>query len=175
MNLPEPADSHALFLRQYAAQEVALHAFVRSMLPNREEATEVMQEIIVVLWQKFADVQDFRPWAFGVARNITLRHLERRKRDRHVFDSALAERLADLSLEQETLHRREREALEGCLQKLPEPQRDLVLCAYTRGTRMETLALERNQTPMALYKLLQRIRQALLLCIQRTTRSEETA
>jgi RNA polymerase sigma-70 factor (ECF subfamily) len=45
---------HDQFLRLYAECEVALHTFVRSMLPTREEALEVMQEVIVILWQKFS-------------------------------------------------------------------------------------------------------------------------
>jgi len=163
------------FLRLYAEQEVALHTFVRSLLPTRQEAAEVMQEVIVELWQGFGSAKEFRPWAFGVARNVARMHLRRRGRDRHVFDDALVNRLADLALEQEPRHLAERDALETCLQKLPETQRELVLTAYTRGTRMDELATRRGQTPMALYKLLHRIRQALLECVERTLIQEGPA
>ena len=175
MSPPPEHPSHDQFLRLYAEHEVALHTFVRAMLPTREDASEVMQEVIVILWQKFSSVEDFRPWAFGVARLTVLRHLERRKRDRHVFDEALVNRLADLALEQESQHVSEREALDACLEKLPAAQRELVLTAYTKGTRMDDLATRRGQTPMALYKLLHRIRQALLECVQRTLTQEEHA
>lgn len=154
---------------------MALHTFVRSMLTTREEASEVMQEVIVILWQKFSLVDEFRPWAFGVARIAALRHLERQRRDRHVFDDALVNRLADLALEQKPQHLTEREALDACLHKLPAAQRELVLTAYTKGTRMDNLATRRGQTPMALYKLLHRIRQALLDCVQRTLAKENHA
>jgi RNA polymerase sigma-70 factor (ECF subfamily) len=50
-----------------------------------------------------------------------------------------------------------------------------VLTAYTKGTRMDNLASQRGQSPMALYKLLHRIRQALLDCVQRTLAQEEHA
>lgn len=33
---------------------------MRSMLPNREEASAVLQDVIVVLWQKFESAQDFK-------------------------------------------------------------------------------------------------------------------
>jgi DNA-directed RNA polymerase specialized sigma24 family protein len=78
-----------------------------------------------------------------------------------------------LALVQEPLHLSEREALDACLHKLPAAQRELVLTAYTKGTRMDDLATQRGQTPMALYKLLHRIRQALLDCVQRTLAQEE--
>lgn len=175
MSPPLDHPPHDQFLRLYAEHEVALHTFVRSMLPTREETSEVMQEVIVILWQKFSSVEEFRPWAFGVARIAALRHLERRKRDRHVFDDALVNRLADLALVQEPLHLSEREALDACLHKLPAAQRELVLTAYTKGTRIDDLATQRGQTPMALYKLLHRIRQALLDCVQRSLAKEEHA
>jgi RNA polymerase sigma-70 factor (ECF subfamily) len=50
-----------------------------------------------------------------------------------------------------------------------------VLSAYTKGTRIDELAKRRGQTPMALYKLLHRIRQALLECVERTLAKEEHA
>ncbi len=71
-------------------------------------------------------------------------------------------------------HSDQREALERCLQKLPATQRELVLTAYTKGIRMDDLATRRGQTPMSLYKLLHRIRQALQECVQRTLAQEET-
>jgi RNA polymerase sigma-70 factor (ECF subfamily) len=165
---------HDQFLRLYAECEAALHTFVRSMLPTREEALEVMQEVIVILWQKFSQVDDFRPWAFGVARLATLRRLERRKRDRHVFDSELVSQLADESAAMSERHSEQRAALESCLEKLPATQRELVIIAYTKGTRMDDLAARRGQTPVSLYKLLHRIRQALLECVRRTLAQEET-
>jgi RNA polymerase sigma-70 factor, ECF subfamily len=174
MSQPPEHPPHDQFLRLYAEHEVALHTFVRSMLPTREEALEVMQEVIVILWQKFSQVDDFRPWAFGVARLAALRHLERRKRDRHLFDCELVSQLADESAAMSERHSDQREALERCLQKLPATQRELVINAYTKGTRMDDLATRRGQTPMALYKLLHRIRQALLECVQRTLAQEET-
>lgn len=174
MSQPPDHPPHDQFLRLYAEHEVALHTFVRSMLPTREEALEVMQEVIVILWQKFSLVDDFRPWAFGVARIAALRHLERRKRDRHLFDCELVSQLADESAAMSERHSDQREALERCLQKLPATQRELVINAYTKGTRIDDLATRRGQTPMALYKLLHRIRQALLECVQRTLAQEET-
>lgn len=162
------------FLRLYAENEGALHAFVRSLLPTRDESSEVMQDLAVALWQGFESAREFRPWAFGVARNLVRMHLRRRARDRHVFDDQLVQRLADLAQEESEPRAAERRALECCLQKLPQAQRELVLGAYARGTRIDELAQRRGQTPMALYKILHRIRQALLECVQRTVLREQS-
>ena len=173
MSPPSDHERHAQFLRHYAESEVALHTFVRSLVPTRQMASEVMQDVILVLWEKFDAAADFQGWAFGVAKNVALRHLRRQSRDRHVFDDELVSQLADDAAVLVPVHDGHREALEHCLDKLPTAQRELVLTAYTKGTRMDELATRRGQTPMALYKLLHRIRQALLECVERTLAKEE--
>jgi RNA polymerase sigma-70 factor (ECF subfamily) len=175
MSQPSEHQRHSEFLRHYAGSEVALHSFVRSLVPTRQMASEVMQDVILVLWEKFETAQDFQGWAFGVARNIVRRHLRGLARDRHIFDDALVNQLADDAVKLVPEFDCQRDALEQCLGKLPAPQRELVLTAYTKGVRMDDLANRRGQTPMALYKLLHRIRQTLLECVQRTLAKEESA
>ncbi|CAN5659406.1 sigma-70 family RNA polymerase sigma factor [soil metagenome] len=175
MSQPPDHPPYDQFLRLYAENQTALHTFVRSLLPTRQEAEEVMQELIVELWQGFASANEFRPWAFGVARNRVRMYLRRCVRDRHVFDDELVNRMADLAMAQEAQHLTERDALDACLQKLPEAQRQLVLTAYTKGTRMDELAARRGKTSMSLYKLLHRIRQALLECVERSISKGELA
>jgi RNA polymerase sigma-70 factor (ECF subfamily) len=175
MSTPSEHERHAQFLRHYAESDLALHTFVRSLVPTRQMASEVMQDVILVLWEKFEAAADFQSWAFGVAKNVALRHLRRQSRDRHVFDDDLVNQLADDAVALAPVHDEYREALGHCLDKLPAAQRELVLTAYTKGTRMDELATRRGQTPMALYKLLHRIRQALLECVERTLAKEEHA
>jgi RNA polymerase sigma-70 factor (ECF subfamily) len=162
--------NHDQFLSHFAEHGPALRTFVRSLLPSRADASEVMQEVAVVLWQKFAEfdaTRDFRKWAFGVARYEALAYRRNRARDRHLFDDELLGKIADEAEMAEQRHAAQREALETCLQKLPAARRALVLNAYAKGTRIDELALQRGQTAMSLYKLLHRIRQALLECVRR--------
>jgi len=170
------AHHHDQFLRLFAEHEAALRTFVRSMVPSLADASEIMQDTAVILWQKFNEfdaTRDFRKWAFGVARYEVLAYLRDRVRDRYVFDDALVHRLADDAAAADQRHEAQREALDQCLQKLPVAQRKMVLTAYTKGTRMDELAAERGQTAMSLYKKLHRIRQALLECVRRTIAREE--
>lgn len=169
---------HDPFLRLFAEHEPALRTFTRLLLPSRDDVSGVMQEVAVTLWQKFGEfdaTRDFRKWAFGIVRYKVLAHRRDRARDRHVFDDELVNRLADEALAMDQRHEAQREALDQCLQKLPATQREMVLTAYTKGTRMDALAAQRGQTAMSLYKMLQRIRQALLACVRRTISQEELA
>jgi RNA polymerase sigma-70 factor (ECF subfamily) len=129
----------------------------------------------VVLWQRFAEFdgsRDFRKWVFCVARYEVLANLRDLARDRHVFDEALVHRLADDAAAAEPRHDAQREALEACLQKLKPAQRELVLHAYAKGTRMDELAARRGRTAMSLHKALHRIRQAQLECVRRQLSAE---
>jgi RNA polymerase sigma-70 factor (ECF subfamily) len=158
-----------------AEHEPALRTFVRALVPSASDASEVAQEVAVVLWQKFAEfdaTRDFRKWAFGVARYEVLAFLRDKGRDRHVFNVDLVNRLADEADEAGPRHEAQRDALETCLKKLREPQRALVLEAYSRGTRMDELAERRGQSAMSLYKVLHRIRKALLECVGHTLARE---
>lgn len=161
---------HDQFLRLFTANEPAIHAFVRSLVPTREDAREVMQEVAVVLWRKFAAFasgEDFRKWAFGVARYEVLAYVRDKARDRHLFDDALLLTLAEESAAGHDRREAQRAVLEHCLRKLDPGQRDLVLHAYAPGARIDRLATERGQTAMALYKILHRLRLALIDCTRR--------
>ena len=173
---PHDQDNHNEFLRLYIDNEEALKGFVRSLVPTREDAREVMQETAAVLWRKFEELdasEHFRPWAFGVARFEALAFRRDKARDRHVFSEELMEMLEEEAEAADELAEREGEALQKCLGKLPAAQRELVEIAYSPGTRMDELAFELGRTPMAVYKSLHRIRMILADCIRRTLEQQE--
>lgn len=126
-------DRHDRFLRLYVEHEEALRGFVRSLVPTLEDAREVMQQTAAVLWRKFDDSADFRPWAFGVAKFEALAFLRDRARDRHVFGDEVLALLEAEAMKAAQLSEQEERALEQCLQKLPAAQRELVETAYAPG------------------------------------------
>ncbi|HEX8913431.1 MAG TPA: sigma-70 family RNA polymerase sigma factor, partial [Humisphaera sp.] len=158
---PSERDRHDRFMRHFLTHEEALRGFVRSLVPTREDAREVMQEVAAVLWRKFDELatpDDFRRWAFGVARFEALGFRRDRARDRHVFgEDVLALLAADAEAAADALAA-EREVLDQCLGKLPAPQRALLDAAYRPGERIDGLAARMGRTPMSLYKALHRIR-----------------
>lgn len=172
---PEDLERNDRFMRLFLQHEDALRAFVRSLVPTLEDAREVMQEVAAVLWRKFEDISspdDFRRWAFGVARFETLEYRRSRARDRHVFGDDVIALLATAAEEAADGFEAERRALEECLQKLPEHQRVLVETAYAPGVRIDELAEKTGRTAMSLYKALHRIRLALMDCTQRVLARE---
>jgi RNA polymerase sigma-70 factor (ECF subfamily) len=166
------------FLRLYVEHEEALRGFVRSLVPTLEDAREVMQEVAAVLWRKFEALEstdDFRRWAFGVARFEAFNFNRARQRERLVFDDELLNLLAHEAEAEGVNQEREAQALEHCLQKLPETQRALVQAAYAPGVRMDELARDSGRSAMSLYKSLHRIRIALIQCTRLVLTKEAQA
>lgn len=171
-------ERHDQFLRLYVEHEEALNAFVRTLMPGREDAREVMQEVAVVLWRKYEelpDIADFRRWAFGVAKFKALAFTRDRMRDRLVFDDDVLELLAVEVDDHADAYTAERESLDECLGKLDAAQRKLLDAAYAPGARIDELAAVAGRSPMSFYKALHRIRLALMDCTQRVLAREELA
>ena len=169
-------ENHDQFLRLYVDNEEALRGYIRSLIPTMEEAREVMQETAAVLWRKFNNLdspENFRRWAFGVARFEALAFRRDKARDRHVFSENLMVLLEQEAEEAMSKVENENDALKTCLDKLPIAQRELVEIAYLKGTRIDSLAKEKGKTPMSVYKTLHRIRMILADCIQHTLANQE--
>ena len=163
---------HDRFLRLFTTSEPALRAFVRRLVPLRDDAQDVMQEVALVLWRKFETFsagEDFRRWAFGVARYEALAWLRDKARDRHVLAEDVVALLADESLRADEHLEFQREALRSCLDKLPKDQQGLVLAAYGPAARIQEVAALSGRTVGAFYQWLHRMRLALLDCVRRAT------
>ncbi|MDF1752358.1 MAG: sigma-70 family RNA polymerase sigma factor [Verrucomicrobiales bacterium] len=169
---------HDRFLRLYVREEESLRGFVRSFVPTLEDAREVMQEVAVVLWKKFDSLDDdenFRRWAFGVARLEALQYRRRIARDRLVLSESVLEVLADEAEELSENFDAERRALQKCLGELPAARRALVEQAYAPGVRIDELAADMGKTAMSLYKKLHRLRQTLIDCTRKSLQKEGLA
>lgn len=166
----QPATRHEQFLRQYSAHEPAIRAFVRRLVPARTDVPDVMQEVALVLWKKFEHLpnpDDFRRWAFGVAKNEALAWLRDKRRDRHVLAEDVLEQLALDATALEPVLDSHRSGLEACLEKLPADQRSLLLAAYEPGARIQEVAERSRRTVGGFYQWLHRVRLHLLDCVRR--------
>jgi len=172
-------DSNSRFDDATAAQQRFLSLFLRSereifryvavLVPNVTDAEDIVQQAAMALWEKF-DTYDptrpFTPWACRFALNKARQWIEQRQRWKALLDHGLAEELAQRRQELQPEFERRLKRLEACLDKLPPGQRSLVEAYYYERTDIESLAGRTGKTAAAIYKMLQRIRQALQLCVE---------
>lgn len=161
---------HEDFMRLFVKHEPDLRTFVRSLVPTLTDADEVLQETAIVLWRKFETFEpgsEFIRWACVIARFEALSYRRKIARDRLVLSAEVTQLLADEAIDEMPERRREREALENCLRQLPENQQQLVTKAYTPGIKTKDLAEKLEKSPASLYMALNRIRGALMRCIEK--------
>lgn len=174
----DPAAAQQRFLSLFLRSEREIFRYVAALVPNVADAEDIVQQTALALWEKF-DAYDpskpFTPWACRFALNKTRQWIERHQRWRALLDGELAEELArrreELLPEMETRLRH----LEGCLGRLPVDQRTLVEGYYYRRVDIGELATQSGRTVASAYKALQRIRQALQVCVEKAGEPEGTS
>jgi RNA polymerase sigma-70 factor (ECF subfamily) len=157
------------FVLLYTKTSAALFSYSLSLLPNWSDAEDILQQTSLELWRKFSQFEagsDFLAWACQIARYKALTLMRSRGRDRHVFSLEVVERIAEEGIAETRLLDAERKALNDCLQKLRASERELLQRCYAVGATIKQVAEQVGRTPNSLYKVLNRIREALLRCIE---------
>jgi len=172
--LTSPSDPVQLML----GGQGRLYAFIVSLLGDREQANDVLQQTNLVLWQKldsFETGTNFMAWAFQVARYQVMAHRQRVGRDHHVFDAETIAQVAD-TFERQTVDFDDRlEALSHCIEQLPPDRRQLLRRRYEEGWTVKRLAAELEQTANRLAVRLHRMREALMRCVRRQLQEAATS
>ena len=135
-----------------------------------------MQETATVLWRKFDVFEtgtNFSAWAFKIARLQVLAFYKKQRRRQALFSDDTFQKLAEQSLEREHQVDDRHLALQNCLGKLKQRDREIVQLRYQPNATTSDVATEVNRSIDVIYKSLNRIHAQLLSCIQREIKSEE--
>ncbi|QOV91451.1 sigma-70 family RNA polymerase sigma factor [Humisphaera borealis] len=164
------------FLALLTACQSSVYAYIVSLLPNRQQADDILQETNMVCWRKGDEFQEgtsFVAWACQIAYFNVLSYRRRRSRDKHTFGDDLFDYLAERQCERIDAVEDRQQALRRCLEKLPSKQRELIEARYQPGASVRRMAGERETTEGALSQSLYRIRATLLDCIKRNMPATE--
>ena len=164
------------FVRSLTGCQQSLFSYILSLLPNPDDARDVLQNTNVVMWRKasqFREGTNFIAWACQVARLEVLAHRRDTARDRHVFDDDLVGQLASDAEERAVDPDRRTQAFEHCFRELTEHQRELIHERYSPGGSVQAMAKERDRSPGAISVAVSRIRKTLKKCIERQLLRED--
>ena len=164
------------FARLFARHDRWLFAYLVSLLGSAAQAEEVFQEVCVVLWREYETFElgtDFVKWVSVIAHNQVHRFRRQERRVGWQLSDEAVDLLAQDAVDRVDLLESRREALRGCLAKLPETDRQLVQRCYgdSRVT-FKAVAAQLGRPVNTVYKALNRIRRALYQCIERTLATE---
>jgi RNA polymerase sigma factor (sigma-70 family) len=172
---PDPRDPEGFsqLVRDHH-RELLVYALALTRDPNT--AREIVQDAFVAAYEKidaFDVTRDFAAWMRGIVRNKWREWLRRNTRpeipdqDLALMDAAVAgwqsSRVAGGS---EVF-----DALDQCLQRLPESLRAAVHACYYRGETSEEAAVSLGCEPAAIRKRLQRSRELLRDCVEKKLHS----
>jgi RNA polymerase sigma-70 factor (ECF subfamily) len=162
---PERVDE---FVRLLGQNQRRVFLYVMSLVPNWNDAEEVLQNTNLVLWREFGQFQsgtNFTAWACKVAYHQVLAWRKKRQRDRLEFSDAFVDAVAaEAAAKSDALEERSK-VLAGCIEKLPAGHRDLLRLRYSEGLEVEAIARQSEKTVDAVYRSLSRIRHALHSCV----------
>lgn len=174
--LNEPNPRTVELLRLLGSHERSLFAYVYALLPDWQDAEEVMQRVRIRIWQEFDRYDPAKPfgsWARAIAYYMVLTYRKEKSRQREVFSEVILERVSTAyELKMADASQQRRAALMRCLDRLGERKRKIVENYYLSSGRSSELADSLSMTPNALRQLLFRIRKVLFQCIERSLKQE---
>lgn len=167
-----PDDLHVKFLNVFTQHRNQIYSYIYSLLPNRDDAEDVFQRTSLILWRKFSEFDDtssFFSWACGVAFYEVKNFIRVAQRKRLQFRDDIIQQLADerVGIPQKKLNQRAT-ALQDCIQKLRDKDRELVDQVYRNQTAIKDVAEAAGSAIQTLYNRLNQIRRQLTHCIERT-------
>jgi RNA polymerase sigma-70 factor (ECF subfamily) len=156
------------FVRLFAAGQPEVLRYILALVPDINDAQEILQETAVDLWKKFDQYDPdcpFVPWACRFAFFQVLKLREQKSRWNKFLSLEAIDRLAAERLEENDVLEDRRRALAKCLQLLSESERLIVEKRYSQRVSVAELAATTGQTISTLYKALERVRRRLFECI----------
>jgi RNA polymerase sigma-70 factor (ECF subfamily) len=160
------------FVSLLARQERVVRGYVRSLLPSGQDVDDVLQNVGLACWRKFADFdpqgtpEEFARWACVIARFEVLKHRRSIARDRLVLSEDVIQLLAtdaEVRLEQAAV---ERVAINECLKSLSAQERRLLLSVHTPGDSIARIASDLGQDARRLYSRVEALRERLRECVR---------
>jgi RNA polymerase sigma-70 factor (ECF subfamily) len=173
MSHPSATDD---FVRLWTQHAQRVFAYLLTLVPNRADAEELLQETSMVLWEKFSEFQpgsDFRAWACRVAFN-KVRNFRQKQTHAlvHLNDQLLELINQQTSRDSEVLDWQYR-ALADCYAKLRPVDQELIALRYRAGATTRGVAQQVGRSSDAVYKSLTRIHATLFDCIREATDEED--
>jgi RNA polymerase sigma-70 factor, ECF subfamily len=163
-------DRTELLVRLLSRHQDGLFRYILALVPNEDDARDVLQETSVAVCRKFSEYDAGKPflaWAYGFAYLEVLKHRDRDRHRARPFSLEILERLADERAAAEPLMQVRMHALEVCLAKLSEADRALIRKRYHDRLPADEAAREVGASRRTFFRNLERIRRLLSDCIRR--------
>lgn len=161
-------------VRLIAQYQRRLLLYVRTLIPVRSDAEEVLQEVTVFLWRHAAEYKsgsNFGAWAYATAYQHVRTWRQRQSRSKLQFSDSLLDLLAEQAGSRSEQIDLRQDALEHCLQKLDPQNQELIRRRYESDASVEEIARQVGRSVPTAYRVLSHIHLNLMECIESRLRA----
>jgi RNA polymerase sigma-70 factor (ECF subfamily) len=166
------------FMAQLTAHYHRLYQYVRTLMPRQQDAEDVLQNTLAVMWKKFDDVEpiaNFYGWAKRVAYFEVQSYRRQNKRMVTIFDEDVFQQIADRADSMGELLEARGELMDRCIERLNLADVQLLTLRYAAGATVKDVAQRLARPADSLRKSLKRIHQTLWDCINREMAAHDQA
>lgn len=157
----------------WAQSQPTIAAFIHSLVPNFQDADDILQNVAVVTVEKIGQFdrnRSFPAWAIGIAKNLILKHYSQKGRKRAILDIEVIKKVAQVyEHESQNIHDQKEsmvKALKTCLMQLKGKWRKIVDMHYVYELSSARIAQQLSMTQNNVFVSLHRIRLALKKCVE---------
>jgi RNA polymerase sigma-70 factor, ECF subfamily len=163
-----PSDTDKL-LKHFVEEDMVLRAYLLAATRNEHDAQDLLQTVWKILWEKYAQYDErrpFRAWAFGVARLEVLKWRQSKGRSREFLSEDTLQLIAQSAEEQSEEIDLRGEFLRDCVKSLKGPWYRVLRMKYYQEKSIREIAEAIGSTCAAVEMVLVRARRALRACIE---------
>ena len=163
------------FSKLFAESHRHLYNFAFSLTMNRSDADDIMQEAMVLIWERFDDYEfdkSFTKWAMAFIYRKVLENRRKHARRAKVLSSEALKMIYEEQLEATVSERPLYKVLDECLAKISDYDRELLSWRYSPSLSLKNLAEKYNRSVNAISKRLQKIRYNVAICVKNNLKEE---
>lgn len=169
------SDKSGEFLGLFLKAEPRVYAYIRSQVPHRADAEDVLQDTASTLWAKFDSFvpgSDFLAWAYQVARFKVQHHYDKQSRRKRLFSQTFVQLVADRAERMSDQFGEMQTQLAECMKRLSDADREVVDLCYGSDATVAAVANALGRPVNTIRSVLKRVRRSLYECIQRAIGKE---
>lgn len=165
------------FIEYYAREQKRIFLYILSMVHHQSDAEDILQQTASEMWSQFDRFEkgtNFVSWGIAIAKYKVLGYWKKQRKQRQFLSLEVYEQVARELQNAEGRSDNRKSALQGCLKKLKESDRQMLSMHYEGGLSYLGIAEQLNRSKTGIYKIMARVHADLQRCIKRTLLVWET-
>ena len=139
VNHESEIDERERLARLWLEAEPSVQAYVFAAVRSVYDAEDIVQHIALTVARRLDEYDGARPfvaWVLWLTKSRIADHYRKQGRERLVFFDALMRQLAEALIQRQPDRAARHDALEKCLDKLPEKSRQMLALSYEEDAPM---------------------------------------